>query len=57
MDNVADNFSAFGKGFTNGLEMSGGNIWAALAGGIAGGLANIGTQVGNNKRIETMNRA
>ena len=57
MDNVADNFSAFGKGFTNGLEMSGGNIWAALAGGIAGGLANIGTQAGNNKRIEAMNRA
>lgn len=57
MDNIADNFSAFGKGFTNGLEMSGGNIWAALAGGIAGGLANIGTQAGNNKRIEAMNRA
>lgn len=57
MDNVADNFSAFGKGFTNGLEMSGGNIWAGLIGGIAGGLANIGTQAGNNKRIEAMNRA
>lgn len=55
MDNVADNFSAFGKGFTNGLEMSGGNIWAALAGGFTGQVANIFTQAGANNRIGKIN--
>lgn len=56
MDNVADNLSAFGKGFTKGFEMSGGNWVAGVITGAGAGLANIFTQAGSNNRIGEMNK-
>ena len=53
--NIADNLTASGKGAAAGMSIGG--PWGALIGGIAGGLLNIGSQIGGNSRAEELNNA
>lgn len=50
--NIADNLTASAKGAAAGANFG---PWGALIGGIAGGLANIGSQIGGKSRAETLN--
>ena len=52
--NIADNLTASGKGAAAGMMIGG--PWGALIGGIAGGLLNIGSQIGGNSRAEELNQ-
>lgn len=54
---ILDNLEASGQGAINGLQMSGGNPWAALAGGIVGGVTNLASQLSRGRRAKELNSA